>query len=119
MAYSRTEHIGRIAVKDELKLVSDGYVSSVRFRLAVDRDYKNRNGEVKADFFNCAAYSNLAEYIYNNFKKGDTVLVVGRNSNVTWNDGNAEHHRDEILLERCIFIHRKGQEADIFIENKK
>ena len=105
MAHSKTEHIGRIAVKDELKLVSDGYVSCVRFRIAVDRDYKTSDGKVITDFFNCVAYLELAERIVKNFKKGDTVFIIGRNGNVRWQEGGRERYRDELNLEKCIFIH--------------
>ncbi|MBR4295726.1 MAG: single-stranded DNA-binding protein [Clostridia bacterium] len=114
MAYSRTEHIGRITLKGErLSLSSDGYCSVVRFRLAVDRDYKRGDGTVITDFFNCVAFGNLAEAISKYYKRGDTVFVVGRNMNVEWTDeSNNERRRDEIVLERCELIHRSGERSN-------
>ena len=115
MAYSRTEHIGRITLKDErLSLSSDGYCSVVRFRLAVDRDYKRGDGTIITDFFNCVAFGNLAEAISKYYKRGDTVFVIGRNGNVEWIDeSNKERRRDEIVLERCELIHRSGEKTNL------
>ena len=50
----------------------------VTFRLAVDRDFKNKDGEREADFINVMAWRSAAEFVYRFFTKGRMAVVDGR-----------------------------------------
>ena len=49
-----------------------------RYTLAVDRRYKDENGETGADFLNIVAFGKAAEFAEKYFHKGTKVLVTGR-----------------------------------------
>ena len=48
------------------------------FTLAVNRNFKNQNGEREADFINCVIWRQQAENLANWAKKGTLVGVTGR-----------------------------------------
>ena len=76
---------GRLTKDVELKYYN-GEKSVCYFTIAVNRNYKNANGEYDADFINCKAYRNTAEYLAKYCNKGDLVGVVGSNE-ITEKDG--------------------------------
>lgn len=49
-----------------------------QFTLAVNRNFKNQNGEYDADFINCVIWGKLAENFANWTKKGNLVGITGR-----------------------------------------
>ncbi len=63
---------GRLVQEPELKSTQTG-TSVCSFTLAVDRSY----GEKKADFINCVAWRNTAEFISKYFGKGKMLIAVG------------------------------------------
>ncbi|QEO06670.1 single-stranded DNA-binding protein [Bacillus paralicheniformis] len=65
---NRTVLVGRLTRDPELRYVGDGK-PVVSFTLAVNRTFKNQNGETEADFINCVAWRN-AENIAKFLKKG-------------------------------------------------
>lgn len=68
--------IGRITAEPEVKVSQSGK-SILSFSVAVQRDYKNRNGEYDTDFFDCVAYQSSAEYLGKYAHKGDMLSVSG------------------------------------------
>lgn len=68
--------MGRFTAQPELMTTRTG-VSTVSFTLAVQRDYEGREGEREADFIDCVAWRNTAEFVVRNFGKGDLVALTG------------------------------------------
>lgn len=66
--------VGRIATDLELK--QGGNVPYLRFRVAVRRPVSKKEGETDTDFVPCVAFRKTAEFIANNFKKGDFISLV-------------------------------------------
>ena len=54
------------------------------FDLAVNRNYKNANGEYDTDFFKCIAWGNLAKTIRTYTSKGSQIGIEGRVENRTY-----------------------------------
>lgn len=78
MALNHIDLMGRLVADPELRKVGDD-VSVVSFRLAVDRDRKNKDtGEREADFINVSAWRSTADFIAQYFAKGDMMVVSGR-----------------------------------------
>ena len=69
--------VGRLTRDPEVRTNSSG-VSSARFTVAVNRNYKNRDGQYDADFVSCVAFRNTAEFIGKFFKKGSMIGLEGR-----------------------------------------
>ena len=68
--------IGRIANDPELKETEKGKVSNIT--LAVQRSFKNANGEYETDFFPVAIWNGIAETTSQYCRKGDLIGVKGR-----------------------------------------
>ncbi len=68
--------MGRLTKDPELRTTSNN-ISVCTFTLAVDRNYKNRDGERQADFIPVVTWRQTAEFAHRNFVKGQRVAVVG------------------------------------------
>ena len=69
--------MGRLTASPELRITPSS-VNVVTFTLAVDRNYKTRQGARETDFINCVAWRGTAEFIERNFSKGQLAVVSGR-----------------------------------------
>ena len=68
--------IGNLTRDPELRETPSG-VAMCRFSIAVNRNYKNTDGERQTDFFNCTAWRGQAETIARYTKKGSKISVIG------------------------------------------
>src|SRR5689334_16693057 len=66
-----------MAVEPELSYTPSGVAVS-KFRLAVNRPFKNAEGKNEADFIDCVAWRQSAEFTANYLGKGRLALVEGR-----------------------------------------
>ena len=80
---------GRLTYDPELRQTSNG-VSVVNFQVAVDRDFVAEGKERQADFIDCSAWRQRADFIAKNFKKGSQIILEGslQTENYTDKDGN-------------------------------
>ena len=78
--------MGRLTADPELRTTNNG-VSVTSFSVAVDRAYTK---ERQADFINCVAWRNTAEFITKYFSKGQMIAFEGslQQNNYTDKDGN-------------------------------
>ena len=85
-------------------------IAVASFRLACDRDI----GEKKTDFFNCTAWRQTAEFIGQNFRKGQLIVVSGRLQNNEWEDKDGNKRTTaEILVDRAYFGEKKQQFVEV------
>lgn len=68
--------IGRLTRTPELKTTTSG-VDVCSFTVAVNRRFKNADGEYEADFINCVAWRGQADFLCKYFSKGDMIGLVG------------------------------------------
>lgn len=69
---------GRLVADPEMRHTPNG-VPVASFRLAVDRDFKDKEtGEKKADFINVVVWRATAEFVSRYFNKGRMAIVEGR-----------------------------------------
>lgn len=74
---NRVVLIGRLTRDPELRYTPNG-TASCTFTLAVERNFKNQNGEREADFIPIVTWRQLAENCANYLKKGRLTAVEGR-----------------------------------------
>lgn len=68
--------MGRLTADPELRM-SQANVPNTRFTIAVNRKHTKHGESPAADFFNCVAFRNSAEFITKYFKKGSSIIVFG------------------------------------------
>lgn len=86
-------------------------VANVSFTLAVNRTFKNANGEREADFINCVIWRQAAENFANWVKKGNLIGITGRIQ--TRNYENAQGQRvyvTEVVAENFQMLESRNQQ---------
>lgn len=102
--------IGRNVKDIELKQTGSG-TSVVEFGVAVKRPFKSANGEYESDFFNCVAFSKLAETISRYVNKGDLIGLEGRLQMRNYiNREGKKVYVTEIIVENVEFLQPKKQD---------
>lgn len=69
--------VGRLTKDVELRYTPSN-VAVATFTLAVNRTFKNENGDREADFINCVMWRQQAENLANWAKKGALIGIIGR-----------------------------------------
>lgn len=104
---NRVVLIGRLTKDPELRYTPNG-VAVTNFTLAVERNFKNAQGEKETDFFTCAVYKQLAELCANYLAKGKLASIDGRIQIRTYNDKDGQKHWvTEIIGENVQFLSPK------------
>ena len=103
---------GRLVADPELRHTQNG-VAVASFRLAVDRDFKDREtGERKADFINVVAWRQTGEFVSRFLTKGRLAVVEGKlqTRDYTDRDGN-RRYATEVVADNVYFGDSKPQDA--------
>ena len=103
--------MGRLTRDPELRMAGDTPVCS--FRLACDRDYKNKAGEKETDFVDVVVWRKLGESVARHFKKGRMAVVCGRLQIRPWTDQEgSKRYSTEIVAEHVYFGDSKPKEQE-------
>ena len=104
--------MGRLTYEPELrKTPSD--VPVLRFQVACDRSYQRAGAERQADFIDCVAWRQTAEFISRYFHKGSMIAVEGtiQTSNYTDKNGN-NRKQTEVLANNVSFCGSKSESGN-------
>ena len=102
--------IGRLTKDVELKYTPANQAVA-QFTLAVNRTFKNANGERESDFINCVIWRQSAENFANFAKKGALVGITGRIQ--TRNYENQQGQRvyiTEVIAENFQMLESRNQQ---------
>ncbi|OLQ23564.1 single-stranded DNA-binding protein [Listeria seeligeri] len=104
---NRVVLVGRLTKDPDLRYTPAG-AAVATFTLAVNRPFKNGQGEQEADFINCVVWRKPAENVANFLKKGSMAGVDGRvqTRNYEGNDGKRVYVT-EIVAESVQFLEPK------------
>ena len=112
MALNYTVLMGRITNDLEIKQTTNG-TACLTFTMAVDRGFKNANGEYDTDFITCVAWKERAEFIGRYFGKGKMIAVEGQLRSRTYEDKNGtKHYVTELYVDNASFTGEKSQEQN-------
>ena len=94
---------GRLVADPELRHTPNG-VAVASFRIAVDRDFKDKSGERQADFVNVIAWRATGEFVSKFFSKGRMAIVEGKlqSRNYEDKDGN-KRYALEVVADNVYF----------------
>ena len=103
--------IGRLTKDPELKSSTSG-VFVCKFTLAVNRRYKNSEGNYDADFISCVAWRGAAELICKHTKKGSLIGIVGALQTHSYEkDGQRIYATDVVVDEIKLLDFKKEDET--------
>jgi single-strand DNA-binding protein len=100
---NKVELTGRICSDIELKATGNG-TSVCSFRLAVQRRFKNAEGNYDADFISCVAWRGTADHISKYWHKGEPIELVGSLQTRTYEKDGQRVFVTEVVVEEVGFI---------------
>ncbi len=103
--------VGRLTKAPELRRTQNG-TAVTSFTLAVNRTFKNKDGEYEADFINCVVWRRQAENVAQYVGKGALVGVEGRIQSRQFDDQNGNRRFvTEIVADSVQFLEPKNQQG--------
>ena len=101
--------MGRLTADPELRQTPNG-TSVCSFSVAVNRAFSGANGERQADFINCVAWRQTAEFISRYFRKGQNIGLNGTIQTRTYQDKDTGKNRTafEVVINNAYFVESKG-----------
>lgn len=106
--------LGRLTSDPEPRNTQSG-VATCRFTIAVDRGFKNKQtGEREADFINCIAWRQTAEFISRYWTKGKMIAVTGSLRTGSYQDKNhpdVKHYTTDVNVDEAFFCGDKSENA--------
>ncbi len=101
---NKVELIGRLTKEPEIKLTSN-QTQFCNFTIAVDRRFKDANGQRQADFINCVAWKQTAVFIQKYFHKGNKIGLVGSIQTRSFDDQNGQKRFvTEVIVDEVEFV---------------
>ena len=108
---NRVVLIGRLTKDPELRYTTNSN-ATCNFTLAVDRNFKNAQGERETDFIPCVVYRQLAEFCANYLAKGKMVAADGRIQIRTYTGQDGQKRWvTEVIAEDVNFLSPKSEGA--------
>ena len=104
--------VGRLTKDVELRYTPSN-VAVATFTLAVNRTFKNENGEREADFINCVMWRQQAENLANWAKKGALIGITGRIQTRSYDNQQGQRvYVTEVVAETFQLLESKGQQGN-------
>lgn len=101
--------MGRLTYDPEIKQTSSG-VSVVRFQIACDRSYQKAGAERQADFIDCVAWRQTAEFVSRYFHKGSMIAIEGSIQTQNYTDKNGNNRKStEVVANNVSFCGSKAE----------
>ena len=103
--------VGRLTKDPEIKLTTN-QTKFCQFTLAVDRRFKDQNGQRQADFINCLAWRQTAEFIAKYFNKGSRIGVVGSIQTRSYEKDGQKVFTTEVIVDEAEFVESTNKSDD-------
>src|SRR5690625_4468787 len=104
---NRVVLVGRLTRDPDLRYTPNG-VAVANFTIAVNRPFKNDQGEQQADFINGVVWRKPAENLANYMKKGSQIGVDGRLQSRSYEQDGRTVYVTEVVADSIQFLDTKG-----------
>lgn len=102
--------IGRLTADPEVKTTSNS-TQVCKFSIAVDRRFKDANGNKQTDFISCVAWKQTAEFIGKYFHKGNRMALVGNIQTRTYEKDGQKVYVTEVIVDEVEFCDSKSNDS--------
>ena len=103
--------VGRVVKELDLKYIQSGKAVA-RFNLAVNRDFKDANGDAQADFPPCQVWGKTAEVMADNLRKGSLISITGRIQTGSYDKDGQRVYTTEVVVEKFHFLEAKNDNSN-------
>lgn len=106
---NKVELVGRLTADPQPTTTGNGN-TVCKFTIAVNRNFKNAEGNYDADFIRCTCFSKKAEALGKFFHKGDPIGIDGRIQTGSYKnqEGNTVYTTD-VIVDNWEFIVGRGK----------
>ena len=104
---NNTVLVGRMVRDAELRYTPQNQAVAT-FSLAVNRDFKNQNGEYEADFINFQAWRGVADVIAQYCSKGSLIGVTGRLQVRSYEKNGERRYVTEVIAETVTLLEKRN-----------
>ena len=110
--------IGNLTRDPELRYSKSG-TAIASCNIAVQRRFKNQNGEYESDFINIKAFSKTAELLAEHFRKGSKLGITGNIQTGSYeNQQGQKVYTTDVVVEIITFVERKNSDSSGFNSNQ-
>ena len=95
--------MGRLTRDPEMRRTGSG-VAVASFCLAVDDDFKDKDGNRKTIFIDCTAWRGLGEMVSKHFSKGSMAIVSGKLDIREWTDKEGNKRRNAEVVADSVYF---------------
>ena len=103
--------IGRLTKDPDLRTTTN-QTSVCSFTVAVDRKFKDANGQRQADFINCVAWKGTAEFVQKYFQKGHKIALIGSIQTRSYEKDGVKHSITEVIVDEVEFVEKAAPKDD-------
>ena len=103
--------VGRLTRDPELKYTTSN-IAVATFSLAVNRNFKDANGEREADFINCVAWGQVADYLGSYGKKGKRIELEGQLHTRSYDKDDKKVYITEVYVDDCHLTSSKNSNEE-------
>lgn len=108
---NRVVLVGRLTKDPEFRTTPSG-VDVSTFTLAVNRNFKSKDGEQQADFINCVVFRKQAENVKNFLSKGSLAGVDGRMQSRSYENKDGQRvYVTEVVCDSVQFLEPKNNNS--------
>ena len=100
--------IGRLTATPELRHTNNG-TAVCNFSVAVDRKFKDADGNTVTDYVDCVAWKSQAEFICKWFDKGVRIGITGELQTRSYEKDGQKHKVTEVLVNTVEFADGKRE----------
>lgn len=105
--------MGRLVADPELRTTGSG-ISVTSFTVAVERRFARQGEERQADFIDCIAWRQQAEFISKFFRRGSMIAIQGNIQTRTYEDKNGNKRKAvEIVVDNASFCGSKSESGTV------
>ncbi|HHS3551851.1 TPA: single-stranded DNA-binding protein [Streptococcus pyogenes] len=101
--------VGRLVAPPELRKTPNN-VSSLQGTLAVNRNFKNENGDREADFINFQAWRGTADIIAQYCSKGSLIGIIGRIQVRSYEKDGQRRYVTEVVAESVALLESRNSQ---------
>lgn len=108
---------GRLTKDPELRRTQSG-TAVASATVAVDRDFKNQDGNRDTDFIPIVAWKGTGEMLAKYFSKGRMIVVEGRLQLRDWTDNDGNKRRTAEIVANSVYFGDSKQDGGETVEPK-
>ena len=110
---NKVQLVGRLTRDPEIRYSQgENATATARFSVAVNRRFKNSEGNYDADFINCVAFGKSAEFVEKYFKKGMAIGLTGRIQTGSYTNKDGQKvYTTEVVADEIEFAESKNSSS--------